>query len=436
MRSKKIEKARRKAWVSWIFFALFFFGVPSFAHADIGDILSKFHPYITVQEGYDDNIFLTNRNKTDDFITTVYPGLRFSALERNTYGMDLDFAAGYVFYAKNHDFNYFSPSGTLNAWYAITPGVTFRVRDYLIRSDEARESIYTAAALPDQLLLSVVRGEQAIYTRNVVEPSLEYRFGRENVLSILYRNNIYRNQNPRFEDSQENTINPRLNYWLTTRNGISLEYFLTFGNYERSPDQLGQGARARYTYRFDPRTSIFGEYYFEREHFKFPGIDFDVHNPSLGVEYRFSPTVTGTAQGGYFWQIPDQGPKTRGPFVNLSLTKTGEKTTYTLSFRGGYTEDYFTAQNLGFNKFYRAYGTVTHRLTERMSVGLTGSLDRAIYNSGQKDWTSGIWGNASYLLLRWLTISLEASHQENHSNISDLNYSDYRGIFRITATYN
>ena len=29
-----------------------------------------------------------------------------------------------------------------------------------------------------------------------------------------------------------------------------------------------------------------------------------------------------------------------------------EKTTYTLSFEGGYTEDYITAQNLGFTKTY------------------------------------------------------------------------------------
>lgn len=435
MKSKKIDKAKRVAWVNWTFFTLFFIGIPSLVHADINDILSKFHPYITAQEEYSNNIFLTNTNKIGDFITTVYPGLRFSASEAINYGIDLDFIAGYVFYAKNHDLNYFNPSGTLNAWYTISPGLTFRVRDYLVRSDAARETLYAAGAQPDQFLLSTVRGQQAIYIRNVVEPLVEYRFGREDLLSVLYRNNIYRNENPRFEDSQENTINPRLTYWFDVRNGVTLDYFLTSGTYERGPDELGQGARVRYMYRFDPRTSIFGEYYYEWQNFKSPGIDYRTHNPSLGIEYRFSPTLTGTAQGGYFWQIPNQGSKTKGPSFNLSLTKTAIETTYTLAFQGGYTEDYFTAQNLGFTKYYRGYGRISHRLTERMTVGLTGSLERAIF-TGQKDWIWGVWGDVSYQMLRWLTVSLEASHREDHSNISGLNYSEYRGIFRITATYN
>ena len=79
-------------------------------------------------------------------------------------------------------------------------------------------------ASPDQFILSTQRGVHAIYLRNVVEPSMEYRFGRENLLSVLYRNNIYHNQSPLFEDSQENTVNPRLNYWFDIRNGITLEY--------------------------------------------------------------------------------------------------------------------------------------------------------------------------------------------------------------------
>ena len=293
---------------------------------------------------------------------------------------------GYVFYAEHHNLNFLSigPS-TFNAWYALAPRLTFRIRDYITRSDEGKEGLYDSNAQQNQYLLSTARGQRAIYIRNVIEPSIDYQFGKENHFSVLYRNNIYRNESPRFEDSMENTINPKLTYWFDIHNGVTLDYYLTQDTYKRSPDQLINAATPRYTYRFTPRTSIFGEFHFEWQNFKSPGVDYYVYHPSLGIQYQFTPTLTGTAQVGYFWQVPVQGGKTQGPSFNLSLAKSAEKTTYTLSFVGGYTEDYITAQNLGFTKTYASYGTIKHQLTQRTSVGLTGSLARDEYSSDRKD---------------------------------------------------
>jgi hypothetical protein len=266
-----------------------------------------------------------------------------------------------------------------------------------------------------------------------VEPSIEYRFGRENLVSLLYRNNIYRNNNnDLFEDSTENTISPLLNYWFDIRNGVTLEYVFTSGHFQRSPDLLAHQARGRYTYRLDPKLSLFGEYIFMREDFKRPGVDYDVHNPSLGIEYKFSPTLVGAFQGGYFWKLADNDSETKGPFFRLSLIQTGQKTTYALILDGGYSRDYFTAQNLGFQKYYRAYGTINHRLTQRLSARLTGSVDRVWYPDNRKEW---IWDgrvSASYLLFRWLTITLEGGHREARSTVAGLGYSEYSGIFGIT----
>jgi hypothetical protein len=429
-----MKKGRNWVWIMGIVSVLLLFETSLIHGEERRDLLSKFHPYITVSEEYNNNINLSHTNKIDDFITTVNAGFKFSAVEEKKYGIDLDFAGGFVFYARHHNFDYFSPSGSLNAWYAATPRLTFRVRDYLIRSDAAREQVYTANALPNQYLLSTER-THAIYIRNVVEPSVEYQFAKEGLISVLYRNNIYRNQNRLYEDSMENTINPKLTYQFDIKNGVSLDYYLTSGTYQRSPDQLAQGVTPRYTYRFNPRTSIFGEYHFEWQDFKSPGVDYYVHNPSLGIQYQFSPTLSGTAQVGYFWQIPEQGSETRGPSFNLSLVKSAQRTTYSLSFQGGYTEDYFTAENRGFVKTYMVYGTISHKLTDKMTVGVNGSMQRAIYGNDQKDWIWGISGNASYALLRWLSLSLQLAHTEDHSNISNLDCSQYRAIFTATATF-
>ena len=411
-------------------------GNPSIGTAQFGTAAQpggiQFHPYITVSEEYNNNILTTSRNKVDDFITNVEGGLNFSTVQKN-YGIDLNYQMGYVFYAKHHDLNFLTigPS-SLNAWYALDPNLTFRVTDYIQRGNQAKEDIYNASG-PNQYYLSTARGEPAIYTRNVFSPSMEYRFGKEDVFSILYRNNYYNNESRRFEDSEENTISPTLNYWFDIHNGVSLNYYFTYYTYQRSPDQFTNGVTPRYTYRIDPRTSIFGEFHFENQNFKSPGVDYNVYNPSIGIQYQFSPTLSGTAQVGYYWQVPVQGGKEQGPTFNVGLTQRTEKTTYSLSFVGGYTEDYGTAQNLGFTQTYTVYGTVQHQLTQKLSVGLTGSVGRDKYSSNQKDWVWGIWGNASYQLLKWLSFSLQLNYIGDNSNRSNSDYTQFRAILSLTA---
>ncbi len=423
-------------------------------YADWGDMLSRFQFYGTVQETYDNNVNLTPRDKKDDFITTVSLGLRFSTLPRSEttggflppsateetrYGIYLDFLPSYLFYAKGTSDNYLSLSGNLNAWYTWDRKLTFRVRDYLIRSEEPLERNFSADALPGQILLGSQRG-RPIYIRNVAEPSLEYRFGREDIISVNYLNNVYRNQESSlFEDSTENYINPKITYWFNIRHGVSLEYALDLGDFHRSPDMTGNLGKGRYTYRFDPRASVFGEYTFQRREFEkqvsVPTLDYDIHAPAIGFEYAFSPTLSLTAKFGYFWQIVQRGSNEAGPLYDILITQRAQKTTYTLGFRGGYTEDYFTAQNLGFAKYNQVIGTITHQLMERLAVTFSGRYQRPKFNDGRLDNIWGVTTGVSYRILRWLTLGLDFSYTEDHSNREVNNYTDFMGIFRITATY-
>ena len=420
-------------WVYRLVLIPLLIGIPSMVQADLGDIPSNFQPSISIVEEYNDNIDLAPKNRIDDFITTIYPGLKFSNKEAK-YGVDLDYRLGLVFYAKENDRNYISHAGNLNAWYTLGRSLTFRARNYLIRSEEPREQEFIVGALPDQFILGTQR-VRAIYLRNVFEPSIEYQFGKDRNISLNYRSNIYRNQSPLFENSREDFINPRLTYWFNIRNGISLEYGLTSGRFERSSDLTGHMAVGRYTYRFNPRTSIFGDATFLRRDFKSPSIDYDIYRPSLGISYAFSPTLTGSLQLGYFWQEPSKGSTTGGLYYDAKLSQRTQKTTYTLLFQGGYNEDYFTAENLGFSKYHRVIGTIDHQLRERLSVGLSSSLERAKFSSGQLDRIWGVRGDASYRVFKWLTISLEASHRENLSNIDIRDYKENRGMFRVTANF-
>jgi hypothetical protein len=233
-----------------LLFALILVGaVPGGRCAEKKDLISYFQPYITVVEEYNSNIFLSPTNERHDFITTIAPGLRVSSLPRSAttgefwrppaaeepeVGFDLDLLPGFVFYARDSSDDYISFLGNLEAWYTVDRRLTFRVRDYAVRSEDPVEEDYAPEALPGETLLGRQR-ERSIYFRNVIQPSVEYQFGRENRIALNYINNLYRNESRFYEDSTEHYVNPRLDYWFDIRNGISMEYGFTSGSFETNP---------------------------------------------------------------------------------------------------------------------------------------------------------------------------------------------------------
>ena len=59
----------------------------------------NFTPRVSARETYTDNVFLTENNKEDDYITDASAGGTFSILGK-TSGMDLSFDPGYVWYSQ------------------------------------------------------------------------------------------------------------------------------------------------------------------------------------------------------------------------------------------------------------------------------------------------------------------------------------------------
>lgn len=407
--------------------------LPSSIHAAGAATEPGFHPYISIQEEYNDNINLTPIDKKDDYITTVKPGLKYINSDP-TFGVDFDYNLGLVYYGKETENKYVSHNGSLNAKYLTKEHFNFYLKESFIRSDEQREREYFTTTEENKYVLSTLR-TRTIYWRNVVAPTVEYQFGPENRAGINYRNNIYRTESTVGNDSREDYINPFFDYWFNQKNGIHLEYGYTIGEFKLTPDMTGHRANGRYTNRFSPKTSIFGEYTFSQRNFDPPSTDYNVHEPSVGITYAFSPTFNVSAQAGYFWKQPEIGEKTDGLSYKASITNLDVRTTYILSLQGGYTEDYFTSEDLGFRRYHRLTGSIKHFLEQKTSVGVAGNVERAEFDEDRKDWIWGASGTLSHTPLKWLTLTLEISHRESNSNIDSYDYKENRGIITITATY-
>ncbi|HQM30683.1 MAG TPA: outer membrane beta-barrel protein [Syntrophales bacterium] len=395
----------------------------------------ELRPYVTIQERYTSNVDLLpdGPGKKEDWITTVYPGISFISNDARL-GAEINYRAGLNFYAHESDRNYVSHDGLLNLRFNPVPRLTFRLRDFLQRSDEPRPVTYGAGETG--YLLTSYQGRQK-YWRNVFEPAVDWQFARESTIGLYYRNNILRNDSSAYEDSTENYVSPRLTYWFDQRNGVVLEYGYTDGEFQRSADLTGHRAYVRYNHRTSATTTLFIDYEFLTRDYDDPGNDYIVHAPTVGIDYRFSPTLSATARAGYFRWDPDRGDAEDGFNGLLSLTQRDRLTTYTLILESGYREDLFSADNLGFTQYYRASAVVNHRLTERFSVGLVGIVERTDYSQNpRKDWLYTADLTADYRVLRWLTIGARVGYAEDDSNIPASSYDEWHAFLTLTASYN
>ena len=406
------------------------------------DILSQIHPYITVKEEYNDNLYLTKDNGTSDFLTTVTPGIRFDNMDAQS-GVILDANAGYVFY-KNHDnLNYVTANVFLDAKYLTTSHLNFYLKESFNRSDDPREREYYSTTADNKYVLSRDTSRSP-YWRNVISPTVEYQFGPDSRVGVTYRNNIYQATADSSENSMENYVSPYIIYWLNRQHGISASYEYTNGHFEKTtPDFNSHKVNGSYMYRLTPKAigSLNGAY---TKYIYATDFDYDVYDASVGVSYTFNPTLSASAQVGYYWanKINKNGITFKGDITQ----KQGPRTTYVLSVQGGYTYDYFTSQNLGFREYYRATGSVTHFLAKNLSIGALGSVewsqsDAQTVNTEDPGLRETIWGagaNVSYYPLKWLRTMLEYSFSAVNTNAyyeSTNAYTNNKVILTLTATY-
>ena len=96
-------------------------------------------PSLCVGERYDDNIFQTRTNKTDDFITILSPGIRvqyLSTAPTPETQLDFDYRADAELFADNSSQDQLAHRASLTFASQLAPSLTLRVRDLLLVTEE------------------------------------------------------------------------------------------------------------------------------------------------------------------------------------------------------------------------------------------------------------------------------------------------------------
>ena len=238
----------------------------------------------------------------------------------------------------------------MNAKYLTSSHFNFYLKNSYIRSDDPREREFFTTTADNKFVLAT-ETQRGVYWRNVVSPTVEYQFGPESRVGVTYRNNVYQTAAIGSENSMENYVSPFITVWLNRQNGISMGYEYTNGHFETSPDFNSHKVNASYMLRFTPKAtaSLNGSLH-QTKIFCLSIADYAIYESSLGISYLFSPTLSASAQVGYYWQNPEIGQNNNGVTFKADITQLDARTTYRLSVQGGYTQDFFTSQNLGFQK--------------------------------------------------------------------------------------
>jgi hypothetical protein len=350
-----------------------------------------------------------------------------------TAAVNLDYSLGLNFFASESQNNYLGHTAALNGSYAVSPRLSFRLREYFIRSDDTVERQYLAGTQSTGFQLAANRG-RSIFWRNVLEPEVEYRLGPESLIGLFVRDNVYRNESGFIEDSREDFVNPRLTYWFNMNHGSYVEYGFLRGDFDRQPDLDGHMVRGRYMYRPAPGKVFFLEHRFLKRTFDVSASDYDIHNPSIGTEYDLSPTLSARLQIGYY-RFESEPSTSDGSTGEVSILKRLIDTSVALSARWGFYESYFTAENLGYSKFYGLYGNVTHRLSPKTTLGADAAMEWVDYRSDRTDRIMTVAGTITHNPFRWLSIIFEASHRQNDASDSAFEYKENRIMLRFTAIY-
>ncbi len=397
-------------------------------------------PRVSVEGQYDDNIFLTERNEQDDFITTVSPGVNLN-YQAPTGEIILDYEFRRSFYSDFSELDFSGHRGRAEARADVVHWFGAGIRETFIRDEDPIE----LTGLDEFESPSIRTGRRNRYTRNIVEPEAVVRFGENRSIRLGYRNNILRNKREDIADLDENAGNALLTFGFNIRHVLEVFYEHINQEYDETipptddRDHDGDEVRGRYTYHFNPKTTAFLEYRylqrdFDRESARF--VDYEVHNPSLGFTRDLYENVTLSASGGYAVRDADGRKDEDAFFGRGNFSAVYKRLTLSLYGETGVGEDFLSAESLGFNEFWRAGIDARYQLLERLQIaGFFYIEEEDFTDLDRKDTTWSVSGTLSYQILRWLFLDLEYEHNERDSNIDFESYDDNRYFGRITVQY-
>jgi len=428
------------------------------------DSVFKFDPFLTTEEKYDDNINLTRSNTRSDWITTVSPGITTS-LANPRYNADLTYQPGFVYFLHNPQYDYTSHQLNFAGSIKLNPYFTFSLDENYLRSNEPEFEEMVDTDYERNLR----RDSRFIFNRNIIAPKLEYRFGRENLLTLYYRNTGFKSEDPGEDDYRENFIEAEWEQWFDARNGITVLGHFIKGNFDIDTDLLHSiDITPRYRHRFTRHFELYGEYGYGTSDFEERRLytvlengrelqtgledneDYDIQKFNAGFEWQLPQNLRLLGSMGYFWRDGEADSDEQGVTSLFTIEKTTRNFLFNLGWESGYSANYFAIRDDGFNKYWEVSAGATYTYHQNLELRARGAYGFEDYTSergndvtdeDREDYRYQALIQATYHILRNygfmsdLAVEFLFNHRERDSDLDSEYYINNQTIARITATF-
>jgi len=411
-----------------------------------------FTPRASVQEEYTDNVFLTNDNTEDDFITTLSAGFTAGLLGR-TSGLELSFDPGYVFYQDFTERDTWRLPATLRAWTDPSRATHLEFSNSFLRTEDpvARDRISAEGGRVEETGDSTVRRGREPYYRNRARVDASHQFGREDRIYAGFLYGLLRNDDDQVQDNDEYRASAGLDYWFTQKFGSEFFGEFTRGEFSQRSDFVGTPTSdfdnwlgtLRFLGRMTRHFSLFVQY--DQAYRDFDSdveSDYIVYAPSAGFTYDFAEDMYLRLGLGYYWQDFKDDNNQEDPFINGEVSKTWNFQRGSINLIGlsGITQNDFGAQDIGFEQFAAIQGSANYNFT-RQITGDIGAYYRYATQPPQTDDTDddlttnryGATAGISYVPTRWMNIRLGYEFNKYNSSEGDLDdTNENRALLTIT----
>jgi len=366
-------------------------------------------PELTVQEQYETNIFFTENNEEDDFITRVMPGLRLRS-DWNNHQLQLESGADLGFYADNTDEDFQDYFVGASGRVDIKRSTQLRLRTRYRRDHESRESPDDADAVAGMRVADEPT-KMDLYSAGA---SLRHDFGRLNATVGGSFDRVS------FKDPD-------------AIGGGSIN--------EHERDRNIYAGTLRVGYEIQPTYEAFvlGSYNVREYDGLEGGIDRDSdgYGIALGMEIDFGGLIFGEFYVGYLTQRYDDSTLDDlngvGGGADITWNVTG-LTTITGSLLGDVRETTATGAS------GRLVGTgeigVDHELRRNIILGANINATRDDYEGiNRTDWIYGAGADATYLINRYLRGGVEYEFRQRDAESSVNDFTNHVFLIRLGLQY-